>query len=393
MTPGKILIFSAPSGSGKTTIVNYLRQQDLNFYFSISATSRPPRGTEQNGVEYFFLSVEEFRKRIANNEFLEYEEVYENCFYGTLKAQIESQLEAGKNVIFDVDVKGGINIKKFYGDRALSIFIQAPSIEELRHRLEGRGTDTPKVIEERIAKATYELSFANQFDVIIINDDLIKAESETLVKVQEFLTAKKKVIGIFGGTFNPIHKGHTALAQYICDQGLVDELWLMVSPQNPFKRNDELLDENIRFELTQLAVCDMPKLHACDFEFHLPRPSYTYITLQELSHTFPEYNFALIIGGDNWDVFSSWRNSDEIITNYQVIVYPRSDASIPSNMSRFSNCHFIAEAPLFHISSTDIRHAISQGNDVTALLAPSVYKRILELHLYDAHFTQETTTN
>lgn len=126
--------------------------QNLNLSFSISATSRAPRGTEQNGVEYFFLTPEEFKQRIANNEFLEYEEVYKDRFYGTLKAQVEKQLAAGQNVIFDVDVVGGCNIKKFYGDRALSVFIQPPSLEELRKRLTGRGTDAPEVIESRLAK-------------------------------------------------------------------------------------------------------------------------------------------------------------------------------------------------------------------------------------------------
>lgn len=184
---GKLIIFSAPSGSGKSTIINYLLTQGLNLAFSISATSRPPRGTEQHGVEYFFLTPEEFRSRIENNEFLEYEEVYKDRYYGTLKAQVEKQLEAGQNVVFDVDVVGGCNIKKFYGDRALSVFIQPPSVEELRHRLEGRGTDAPEVIESRIAKAEFELSFAPQFDRIIVNDNLETAKAETLAVIREFL--------------------------------------------------------------------------------------------------------------------------------------------------------------------------------------------------------------
>ena len=189
MKKGKLLIFSAPSGSGKTTIVQWLMQEhpELRLYFSISATSRPPRGTEQNGVEYFFLTPEEFRKRIDNDEFLEYEEVYEDRFYGTLKAQVKRQLKAGQNVVFDVDVKGGINIKKFYGEQAMSIFIQPPSVEELRRRLEGRGTDTPEAIENRLAKAEYEMTFAPQFDHIVVNDDLDTAKAETLALVQAFL--------------------------------------------------------------------------------------------------------------------------------------------------------------------------------------------------------------
>ncbi len=184
---GKLIIFSAPSGSGKSTIINYLLTQDLNLAFSISATSRAPRGTEKHGVEYFFLAPEEFRRRIENNEFLEYEEVYTDRYYGTLKSQVEKQLEEGQNVIFDVDVVGGCNIKKFYGDRALSVFIQPPSVEELRCRLEGRGTDNPEVIESRIAKAEFELGFAPKFDKVIINDDLETAKAEALRVIKEFL--------------------------------------------------------------------------------------------------------------------------------------------------------------------------------------------------------------
>ena len=186
---GKMLIVSAPSGSGKSTIVNWLMKEhpELMLYFSISCTSRAPRGMEQNGVEYFFLTPEEFRQRIENNEFLEYEEVYENRFYGTLKQQVENQREAGQNVVFDVDVKGGVNIKKYYGDDALSLFIQPPSVEELRRRLEGRGTDAPEAIAERLAKAEYEMTFASQFDHIIVNDDLDAAKQETLQVVKDFL--------------------------------------------------------------------------------------------------------------------------------------------------------------------------------------------------------------
>lgn len=186
---GKMLIVSAPSGSGKSTIVQWLMKEfpELKLYFSISCTSRAPRGTEQNGVEYFFISPKEFRDKIAKDEFLEYEEVYHDCFYGTLKAQVERQREAGQNVVFDVDVKGGINIKKFYGDEALSLFIQPPSVEELKKRLEHRATDSAEAIQERLAKAEYELTFAKQFDKIIVNDDLETAKQETLQVVKAFL--------------------------------------------------------------------------------------------------------------------------------------------------------------------------------------------------------------
>ena len=184
---GKLLIFSAPSGSGKSTIINYLMEQGLNLHFSVSATSRPPRGQEQHGVEYFFLTPEEFRSRIDKGDFLEYEEVYKDRYYGTLKEQVDSQLSRGENVVCDVDVLGGQNIKKAYGDRALSLFIQPPSIEALRARLVGRATDSEEVINDRIARAEFELSFAEKFDTVVVNDDLAVAKAEALQKVKEFL--------------------------------------------------------------------------------------------------------------------------------------------------------------------------------------------------------------
>ncbi|MBP3837665.1 MAG: guanylate kinase [Prevotella sp.] len=188
MKTGRLIIFSAPSGSGKSTIVQWLMQhEELKLAFSISCTSRAPRGTEKDGVEYFFISQEEFRQRIEKNEFLEYEEVYQGRFYGTLIAQVERQTQAGQNVVFDVDVKGGCSIKKYYGDRALSIFIQPPSIEELRRRLTLRATDSPEFIEERINKAAYEMTFNGQFDKIVVNDDLETAQKEVYDIVTAFL--------------------------------------------------------------------------------------------------------------------------------------------------------------------------------------------------------------
>lgn len=183
----KVIIFSAPSGSGKSTIINYLMAQNLNLHFSISATSRPPRGTEKNGVEYFFLSPEEFKTLIAKGEFLEYEEVYKDRFYGTLKSQVDAQLERGENVVCDVDVLGGQNIKAYYGDKALSLFIQPPSIEVLKQRLESRGTDAPEVIKDRLARAEFELSYADKFDKVVVNDNLEDAQNEALSLIKTFL--------------------------------------------------------------------------------------------------------------------------------------------------------------------------------------------------------------
>ena len=187
----KCLIISAPSGSGKSTIVNWMMNEhpELKMKFSVSATSREPRGQEKNGVEYYFLSLEDFKQKIANNEFLEYEEVYAGGFYGTLKASVENMLNEGYNVVFDVDVKGGVNINKYIGEQALSLFIQPPSIDELRRRLIGRATDSMEKIEERLAKAEYELTFASKFDKVVVNDNLEQAEKEALSIVQEFLAS------------------------------------------------------------------------------------------------------------------------------------------------------------------------------------------------------------
>lgn len=187
MKRGKLIIFSAPSGSGKSTIINYLLGCNLNLAFSISATSRAPRGNEQNGVEYFFLTPDEFRAKIANDEFIEYEEVYKDNFYGTLKSEVERIRENGMNVVFDIDVVGGVNIKNIFGEEALSMFIMPPSVDELRNRLVGRNTDSAETIEKRLAKAEYEIGFADKFDKVVINDNLDSAKAEALSIIKEFI--------------------------------------------------------------------------------------------------------------------------------------------------------------------------------------------------------------
>lgn len=195
MKKGKLLIFSAPSGSGKTTLVNHLLAEIPNIAFSVSATSRPPRGNEENGKEYYFISPEEFIRRVENDEFLEWQEVYPGRYYGTLKSVVEKMQEDGFHVAFDVDVVGGTNIKNYYGDKALSVFIQAPSIEVLRQRLINRGTDSMEEIEKRLAKADWEMNFAQgKFDTTIINDDLETAKADILRAVRQFLEQEEDVM-------------------------------------------------------------------------------------------------------------------------------------------------------------------------------------------------------
>lgn len=187
----KAVIFSAPSGSGKSTIVSHILKLHPELKFSVSAASRAPRGDEKNGVAYWFISADEFRKRIADNDFVEYEEVYPGSFYGTLKSEVERIWDNGDAIIFDVDVKGGVNLKKYFGDRALSVFIQAPSVEVLRQRLVSRATDSPEAIERRVAKAAEEMTYADKFDHIIVNDDLQKAYADAERLVSEFLSQEK----------------------------------------------------------------------------------------------------------------------------------------------------------------------------------------------------------
>lgn len=184
---GKVLIVSAPSGSGKSTIVGHILALHPEIEFSVSATSRPPRGTEQDGVEYLYYSADIFRALIRDNKFVEYEEVYPDRFYGTLKSEVNRIWAKGHVIIFDVDVKGGVSLKKYFGDSALSIFIQAPSVEELRRRLIGRATDSMDAIEERVAKAAEEMTYAPQFDRVLVNDDIQQAFSEAEKMVDTFL--------------------------------------------------------------------------------------------------------------------------------------------------------------------------------------------------------------
>ena len=183
----KVLIFSAPSGSGKSTVVNHILSGHKGIEFSVSATSRPPRGEEKDGVEYFFYSADIFRLLVRDDKFVEFEEVYPDRFYGTLKAEVNRIWARGNVIIFDVDVKGGVNLKKYFGDQALSVFIQAPSVEVLRDRLVKRGTDSAEDIEKRVAKAAEEMTYAPQFDKVLINDDLATALAEADAMVDTFL--------------------------------------------------------------------------------------------------------------------------------------------------------------------------------------------------------------
>ncbi len=193
MMKGKLVIFSAPSGAGKTTLVKHLLDQNLGLEFSVSATSRQPRPGEINGKDYYFLSEEAFRKKIDNNEFLEWEEVYSGILYGTLKKEVERIRNSGKHVVFDVDVVGGVNIKSYYGKDALAVFVKPPSVKELRTRLENRSTETEEKINMRIAKAEQELTYESRFDAVVINEQIEQAKKRAEKLVSDFIKGNSNV--------------------------------------------------------------------------------------------------------------------------------------------------------------------------------------------------------
>ena len=372
-----ILIFSAPSGSGKSTMVHHLMEAFPDtFELSISATTRAPRGEEVDGREYYFISVEEFEQLLREDAFVEHEQVYQGLYYGTLKREIERIQTAGHHVLFDVDVKGGMNLERYFGERAMSVFIAPPSIEELSRRLHGRGDTSEEMIQKRLAKAAIEMEDAKYFDHIIINDDLHRAQAELDKLVNERLVEQverveqvetkpaklakpakpaKPAIGIYGGSFNPIHFGHIGLVRWVLEHTDLDEIWLMVTPNNPLKDSTILADENARLQAAREAVKDIPSVKVSDFEFSLPRPSYTANTLRELQKAYPDYHFVLLIGEDNWQVFDQWREHDFILSHFPIMVYPRRGATINPSIHHSINPSFLKDAPYFDISSTELR--------------------------------------
>jgi guanylate kinase/nicotinate (nicotinamide) nucleotide adenylyltransferase len=375
MGKGKLIILSAPSGSGKSTIIRHILAQSMPVEFSVSATSRTPRGNEQEGVEYYFLQPEEFRERIQQGHFIEYEEVYSDCFYGTLKSEVEDKLEQGKNVILDVDVAGGLNIKKQYGDNALLIFIQPPSIEELQARLEKRGTDSAEVIRDRISKAASELKLARLYDKVIINDDLTKAQQETIYTITKFLKNSMR-IGIFPGSFNPVHIGHLAIANYLAEYEGYDEIWFLITPQNPLKKKADLLDQNFRLALLEKSIRGYEKFKINTIEWEMSPPTYTVNTLQKLRILHPQHEFVLIIGSDNWSTFHRWKDYQLILKNFKTLIYPRRGSDrIYINHPNVSLCK---SAPKIEASSSFIRKAVEDGKDVRFFLPSGIYEEVVE---------------
>ncbi len=378
MVKGKLIIFSAPSGAGKTTVVKHLLSKNLNLEFSVSATSRQPRPGETNGKDYYFLSESQFRSKIKKGEFLEWEEVYKGILYGTLKSEVERIRDNGKNVVFDVDVVGGLNIKRYYGSDALAIFIKPPSIEVLRQRLEKRSTESAEKIQMRVSKAEKELAFAKEFDVTIVNDDLPVALQKAEQTLSTFLS---HTVGLYFGSFNPIHTGHMAIANHMITYAGLDQVWFIISPHNPHKERETLLHHQHRLKMAELAISCNPALAVSDIEFSLPQPNYTINTLTCLLTKHPDLSFRMLIGSDNLENFHRWKSYREIITLVPVLVYPRPGFD-PSKVVLPNHIEIVENAPMMNISSSFVREAISRGKDVRHLLPPGVWEYIQAKQLY-----------
>ena len=385
MSKGKLIVFSAPSGAGKTTIVHHLlAQKELKLDFSISATSREPRIGETDGKDYYFLTLEDFKKKVENNAFLEHEEVYKDNFYGTLKSEVKRIWESGKHVIFDIDVVGGLNIKKQFPNETLAVFVQPPSIEELEKRLRNRQTESDEKIAMRMAKAKKELGTAKEFDIILENNSLEEAKEKAYEAVKEFLTVKKKTknVGLYFGTFNPIHIGHLTIANHLAEYSDLDEIWMVVTPHNPFKKKSSLLDNQHRYNMVYEVTEDYQKIKPSDIEFKLPQPNYTINTLAYLEEKFSDYEFSLIMGEDNLKGFHKWKNYDTILKNHHIYVYPRiSSGIIPDQFKEHPKIHKV-NAPIMEISSTFIRKAIKEGKDIRPLLPNQAHEYITKMNFY-----------
>jgi len=362
----KAIILSAPSGAGKSTLANCLLERFPRLRLSVSATSRAPRGTEQQGKEYYFLTQSDFEEKIGQNAFVEWEEVYPGACYGTLKSELERIWSEEHTILFDVDVKGGVRLKQIFGARALSIFVQPPSLEILKERLLARGTDTPESIQKRVSKAQEEMEYASKYDALIINDQLADAKKQIETRVAAFFAPRR--CGLYFGSFNPLHIGHLAIANYMLEFTDLDELRLVLSPENPLKTPQDMLDPQERLHRINRAVAQsgLPVL-VSTVELDLPQPCYTLNTLRHIAAQEPQEHFVLIMGADNLAVIESWHQWQELLQTFEVYVYPRTGYD-GKDLCKTYGATYI-DAPLIDISATFIRQGWAEGRNMNGFLA------------------------
>ena len=363
----RVVILSAPSGAGKSTLAKWLLERFPQLEFSVSATSRAPRGGELDGREYYFISHEAFEEKIRQDAFVEWEEVYSGVRYGTLKSELERIWNRGRSAVFDVDVKGGVRLKELFGKEALSIFIQPPSLQELQERLQKRGTDAPESIQKRLSKAQEEMTYASKYDTIIINDNVDEAKSEIEKRVEAFLTQTPYRCGLFFGSFNPLHIGHIAIANYMLEYAGLHEVRLVLTPINPLKEDSELLPYADRLRRIEQAVAQTQlRLSVSTVESGLSQPCYTINTMRYLAAMEPQVHFVLIMGADNLAVIEKWRQWRELLQEFEVYVYPRNGYNSKELCNKYHTRYI--DAPIIDISSSFIRKGLGEGRNMNGFI-------------------------
>ena len=377
----KLIIFVGPSGSGKTTIARAVMRRIPGLAFSVSATTRPPRPNERDGRDYHFIDADTFRQWLAEDRLVEHEEVYPGLFYGTPQHELERIWDNGKTPVLDIDINGALRIRQQY-PHALILFIHPGDEQTIIQRLQHRHTETEDQIQKRLARIRYELEKAPLADHIIYNRNLGEAVDEAERRIRHYLGLKApRRIGLFPGTFNPVHHGHLFVAEYMAQYTDLQQIWFVLTPQNPFKNPRDLPDEYARKEILELAIKDNPRFHLSDIEFRLPRPNYTIQTLLYLSDRFPHDDFTLIMGSDAFATFPRWRHADLIQQSYRIFIYERPHHEIRP-IPQHPNIRYFADVPQLLLSATFIRTALAHGRSIRYLVPEPVRQYLEKWNIY-----------
>ncbi len=380
----KVIIFVGPSGSGKTSIARAVMRRIPRLAFSVSATTRPPRNNERDGRDYYFIDADTFRQWIAEGRLLEHEEVYPGIYYGTPRHELERIRDKGKVPLLDIDINGALRIREAFPG-ALILFIHPGNESAIIERLQHRQTETPEQINKRLRRIRYELDMAARADHIIYNQNLGEAVDEAERIIRQYLNLKEPHrVGLFPGTFNPVHHGHLFVAEYMANYTDLQQIWFVLTPQNPFKNPRDLPDEYARKEILELAIRDNPAFRLSDVEFRLPRPNYTIQTLLYLSDRFPSYDFTLIMGSDAYETFPQWRHADLIKRDYRIFVYERPRHAIRP-IPQHPNIRYFSDVPQVLLSATFIRRALAEGKSIRYLVPEAVRQYLEKWNIYRRH--------